>query len=81
MNKNLEKNRLDLAYQRQLVYLNSILTFITIGLLSFFGTFIWNKNYVIYGFLILVIIFIISYVLYSRIDKSLKEISEKIKDI
>jgi len=43
MNKNFEKNRLDLAYQKQLHYLNGAIILSTIGVLSFIGNLIWNK--------------------------------------
>ena len=81
MNKNFEKNRLDLAYRKQLTYLNAILTFVSIGIISFIGTFIWNKDYLIYGLFFVIIIFIIFYLFYLNIDKNLKAISNKIKEL
>lgn len=81
MNKEIEKNRLDLAYHKQLVYLSSVLILVTIGVLSFIGTFIWNKDYLLYGTAIIVTIFTISYVLYRRIDRNLKGISDEIKKL
>lgn len=81
MSKNFEKNRLDLAYKKQLTYLGAILTLATIGLLSFIGTFIWNKEYFSYGLLITIVILIISYRLWSVVDGNLKNISEKIKEL
>ena len=81
MNKDLEKNRLDLAYHRQLSYLNAVLTFATIGLLSFIGTFLWNKDYLVYGFLIVIITSLISYYLYIKVNNNLRGISNEIKKL
>lgn len=79
MNKNFEKNRLDLAYKRQLHYLNAVLMLISIGILSFIGTFIWNRDYLTYGFLLTLLILVISYAFHNSVNKKLKEISEQIK--
>ena len=79
MNKVFEKNRLDLAYKRQLTYLNAIMILATIGVLSFLGTFIWNEDNLIDGMILVVSIFIVSYVFYSKVDGNLKNISENIK--
>lgn len=81
MNKNFEKNRLDLAYQRQLSHLNAVLALGTIGLFTFAGTFIWNKLFISYGLLILTIISLICIFWYRKIDRSLQEISNQIKDL
>jgi len=81
MNKDNEKNRLDLAYQRHLIYLNSILILSTIGIISFIGTFIWSKEYLIQGTLAVAIILISSYFLHDKINNNLKDISEKIKEL
>ena len=81
MNKNSEKNRLDLAYKKQLTYLNSVVLLATTGALSFVGTFIWNKDYLIYGFLLMIVIWVISYFFFKKIDRNIKNISEIIKKI
>lgn len=81
MNKNFEKNRLDLAYRRQLIYLNVVLVFISIGILSFVGTFIWNKDYLLQGGLITIIFLLVFLKWHSKIDKNLKIISNKIKEL
>lgn len=78
MKKQFEKNRLDLAYKRQLNYLNIVLLFGTIGILSFMGTFIWKRELLLHGFIVSFSILIIVYFLHKKIDKSLKEISNKI---
>ncbi len=81
MNKNFKKNRLDLAYRKQLTYLNAILTFISIGIISFIGTFIWNKDYFIYGLFLIIIVLIVSYAFYLKVDKNLKTTFDKIKKL
>ncbi len=81
MQKEFEKNRLDLAYRRQLSYLNAVLLLATTGLLSFIGTFIWNKDFITYGFIILIIISLISIFWYKKINDTLKNISLEIKNL
>ncbi|MBI2628720.1 hypothetical protein HYW74_01400 [Candidatus Pacearchaeota archaeon] len=81
VDKSFEKNRLDLAYQRQLHYLNGIIALTTIGMISFLGTFIWNKDYLLVGLIIVTIFVIIAYYLHRKIDRNLKEISNKIKEL
>ena len=77
--KNSELKRLELSYQRHLYHLNASLTLLTIGLLSFLGTFIWNKELIKFGFISTTIIFIIGIFWYKNINKNLKKISDKIK--
>ena len=81
MNKSLEKNRLDLAYRRQLHYLNAILLLATAGVLSFIGTFIWQKELFLQGIMLTIFIFLVVYFLHKKIDKNLELISCKIKDL
>ncbi len=81
MNKNFEKNRLDLAYQKQLHYLNGAIILSTIGVLSFIGNLIWNKNNRIMGIISIIIIGLIVIFWHNKIDKNLKEISNKIKNL
>ncbi len=81
MKKELEKNRLDLAYQRQLNYLNIILLLGTIGILSFISTFIWKREVLLQGFVMSFLILIIVYFLHKKVDKSLKSISNKIGNL
>lgn len=80
-NKNFEKNRLDLAYQRQLHYLNGTIVFATLGILTFLGTFIWNKENLLIGFIIVVVSIIISFHAHKKINKNLEKISNKIKNL
>ena len=82
MNKQFEKNRLDLAYQRQLQYLNAILILGTLGILSFLGSiFIWDQKYLSFCFILLIICIIIAYFGHNKINKNLKGISNQIKDL
>tara|TARA_Y100000310_G_scaffold243038_1_gene247399 strand:- start:1750 stop:1998 length:249 start_codon:yes stop_codon:yes gene_type:complete len=81
MNKSFEKNRLDLAYQRQLHYLNGVLALATVGIFSFLGTFIWNREFLLQGLIIVTIFLIVAYYFHNKIDKNLKEISNKIKEL
>jgi len=76
-----DKNRLDLAYKRQLTHLNIALILGTLGLLSFIGTFIWNRDYLWEGLFFTTIILLISLFWYRKIDESLKTISNKIKNL
>ena len=81
MNKNFEKNRLDLAYKKQLSYLNGVIALFTIGLISFIGTFIWNEDKLLIGLIMVSTIIIFSYYAHKKIDNNLKEISNKIKEL
>ena len=77
----LQKNVLDLAYHRQLSHLNAVLLLVTIGILSFIGTFIWKREFLTQGFILTVVILLVSYIFYKRIDKKIKEISNQIKKL
>lgn len=79
MKKEFEKNRLDLAYQRQLYHLNAVLLLSTVGLLSFIGTFIWKSESFNYGFIFSIIISLVCYYWYKKIDKTIRNISNEIK--
>jgi len=81
MNNKFEKNKLDLAYQRQLCYLNIVLLLGTIGLLSFIGTFIWKRDFLFYGVVISISVTLISIFWHYKIDNNLKNISNEIKNL
>ena len=81
MDKNIKKNRLDLAYKRQLTLLNATLLFGTTGLLSFISTFLWNRDYLIYGLLLSTVISVVSYVFFIKINKTLRNISDEIEKL
>jgi len=78
---NTEKNRLDLAYQRQLCFLNFALTIEVGSIISLFIGVIFNpENWFKYSIISLVIGGLV-YTLYFKIDEKLKEISNKIKNL
>jgi len=81
MKKQFEKNRLDLAYKRQLNYLNIVLLLGTIGVLSFMSTFMWKRELLLQGSIISFSIIIIAYFWHKKINESLKRISNKISDL
>jgi len=81
MKKEIEIEKLKLAYQRQLYYLNAVLLLGTVGILSFISTFIWKREIITIGFILLVIIMIIAYKWHNKIDKTLREILGKIEKI
>lgn len=81
--KEIEKNRLDLSYQRNLQLLNAVLLLGLGTAISYFISIIINPvqerifQYTIIGF----IIGIITYIIYKRINKNLKNISSEIKKL
>jgi len=80
MNKT-EKNRLDLAYQRQLHFLNFILIICAGSIIALLiGLIINFENWFRY-LTAFVIISIITYYSYDIVDSNLKNISNKIKDL
>ncbi len=79
MNKiNLEKNRLDLVYRRNLQLLNIVLISGFGAVFAYVGALILNIEKVLSYTLVMILIIVITYVFYKRIDGNLKEISEKI---
>lgn len=79
--KVIEKNRLDLAYKRNLQLSNTVLL-IGIGtFVAYLAAFILNQDKLFEYTFLLVIVGIITYFLYNKIDDKLKEISNKIKNI
>ncbi len=79
----IEKNRLDLAYHRNAQLVNAILIFGTTGVLTFVGTFIWKPELLKEGLLVTIIILVVAFILYTKLDAKLKSISEqmdKLKD-
>ena len=81
MNVDIEKERLVLAYKRQLTYLNASLLLGTTGVLSFIGSMLINKNFAIYGLIDSIIIVLIVYIWHNKIDNNLKDISNKMKNL
>lgn len=82
MNKiDLEKNVLDLSYRRNLQLINIILILGVGTFFAYIGALILNPGkYFIYTFLI-IIIGVLTYIFYQRVDDLLKEISNKIKNL
>jgi len=79
--KDLEKNILDLSYKRNLQLLNIILI---IGGSTFVASFvglILNLNKLTEYSILLIIIGVITFMLYNRIDSNLREIANKIKGL
>ena len=79
--KYIEKNILDLRYQEHLQKLNAILIFMSVGALSFFGTFIWNIELLGVGIIISIIILVSGFLIYSKIKNSMDDILTDIKKI
>ena len=79
MNKNFEKNRLDLAYQKQLSYLNAILTLLTTGVVSFLTTIFIKREFILEGIVIFVVFLLIAGFWFKKVDTNMKNISDEIK--
>jgi len=79
-NTEIHKNVLDLKYQSEIQKLNAILIVISVGILSFLGTFIWYRERLIFGITISLIILIMGIWFYRKtkdnMDKILREIQE-----
>jgi len=76
-----KKNILDLRYQEQLQQLNAVLIFISVGVLGFVGSFIWQPDYLALGFVLSVIIVSIGYLLYQKTKNRMNEIISEIEKI
>ncbi|MDP2973606.1 MAG: hypothetical protein Q8N60_01005, partial [Candidatus Diapherotrites archaeon] len=74
-------NILDLRYQEQLQQLNAVLIFISVGVLGFVGSFIWQPDYLALGFVLSVIIVSIGYLLYQKTKNRMNEIISEIEKI
>ncbi len=77
----LEKNRLDLSYQRNLQLLNTILLIGAGSFITYFVALILDTLKSYQYTIILVIILSISVFLYRKISKNLRRISEEIKNL
>ena len=77
----LEKNCLDLAYQRNLQYLNALLSLGAGSVVAFLGGLILNfEKWFLYSG-VLVLIFTIIIFIFKRTDSNLKDISNQIKNL
>lgn len=82
MNKiNLEKNRLDLSYKRNLQLLNIVLISGIGAIFAYIGALILNPEKIFYYTVIVILVSVISYVFYKRINDNLKNVSIKIKNL
>jgi exosortase/archaeosortase len=77
----LEKNRLDLSYKRNLQLLNATLLVGAGSFITYLAGLILNQNKGFEYTLILSIIIILTYIIYQKINNRLKEISARIKDL
>ncbi|MEK6883842.1 MAG: hypothetical protein AABY22_29705 [Nanoarchaeota archaeon] len=79
--KELEKNILDLKYQFQMQKINASLIMLTIGILSFVGTFIWYSERLIFGISISIIVTLLSLFFYKTTKKQLIRIVKDIREL
>jgi hypothetical protein len=75
----LEKNCLDLAYQRNLQLLNAVLISGIGAFFAYFGALILNPERLLPYTLAMILVGIITYVFYRKIDERLKVISYKLR--
>ncbi len=77
----IKKNVLDLSYKRNLQLLNAVLIIGAGSFITFLaGVFLSPEKTYSYSVL-LVIIGVITFVFYKRVDNNLKDISNKIRDL
>ncbi len=81
MNVSLEKNRLDLAYRRNLQILNVVLVVGLGSVVAYLGGLIFNPEQWVNYSLILIVIGSLTYSAYVKIDKNLRGISSKIRSL
>lgn len=81
INAKIEKNRLDLAYQRNLQILNIVLLIGAGSFITYLVALVLDTSKSIQYTIILVILASITSILYRNINNNLKNISEKIKDL
>jgi len=74
----LEKNRLDLSYQRNLQLLNAILLIGAGSFVAYLASLVLNISKAFQYSIILTILTIITTIFYRKINKNLKTISEEI---
>ena len=77
--KEIEKNRLDLAYKKQLCLLNFVLIIGAGSIVSLFIGIIINPGKLFNYSVAFTIMGFFVYIWYSKIDNNLKEISQRIK--
>ncbi|MEK6927510.1 MAG: hypothetical protein AABX11_03695 [Nanoarchaeota archaeon] len=77
----LEKNVLDLAYQRNLQLLNSILIIGAGSIVAYFAGLILDKSKLFPYSVILLVLVVVTLIFYRNINKTLKEISYNIRNL
>jgi len=77
----IEKNRLDLAYKRNLQLINIILISGIGVIFAYVGALILNLNKVLIYTFIMVLVGAITYIFYSNVNENLKQISDEIKNL
>lgn len=76
-----EKNILDLKYQFQMQKIHAALTMLTIGVLSFIGTFMWYSSRLFFGFSISLLIIVLSLFYYVKTKRQLIMILKDIRKL
>jgi len=81
--KEIKKNKLDLEFHKNTQILNAVFIFLTTGILGFVGSFIFleENNKILLGAGLSVVILVIGYWLYKKINKRLREILDKIENL
>jgi hypothetical protein len=77
----IEKNVLDLSYKRNLQLLNAILIIGAGSFITFLAGVFLNPEKISSYSILLVILGVITFIFYKRIDNNLKEISNKIRSL
>jgi hypothetical protein len=80
-NNKLEKNILDLKYQFQMQKIHASLTMLTVGIISFIGTFIWYFERLAFGIALSIIIILISLFYYGKAKRQLMGIVKDIRKL
>jgi len=76
--KEIEKNRLDLAYQRKLQLVNVVL-FVGLGaIITYFAALISDLGKIYQYTILLIVLTVFIYIFYSKFDADLKNISNQI---
>ena len=79
--KSVEKNILDLKHQFNMQKIQSSLTMLSVGVLAFVSTFIWNKERLSFGIAISLIVVLISLIQYYHAKKQLRNIVQDIRKL
>ncbi len=77
----LEKNILDLSYRRNLQLLNIVLISALGAIFAYVGAVILNPEKLLPYTLVLILVGLITYAIYRKLNENFKEISKKIKDL